>query len=311
MKTSSIKYHVDGSIELVDIDVEDPQAGEIQVEGAACGICSWDISTCKYGADFKYPAPPGHEGVGYVRKIGPQVTGFKEGDRVASGGFTKLRNFGAEKVYKIPESPLPDTHWIVEPAACVINGIDHCHLRPGDRVVLIGCGFMGLLFLQALQHSYADQLVALDIDQHRLDVASGLGVQELHLVTTENSEGLAKMLKARDIDVVIDTSGSQSGLDLAGNIVRRGGLINLFGWNKGHAVSFNGDQWHLGGFSVVNTSPASKLRDIFPPAIRLLQKGIFDLKPLVTHVVGIEEYPALMRRILAGDKSYIKGVVTL
>ena len=101
------------------------------------------------------------------------------------------------------------------------------------------------------------------------------------------------------------------GLDLATKIVRQGGLINLFGWIKGDEARFDPSLWHLGGFTVVNSSPSSRLRDPFPIAIRLIQSGFFDLRPLVTHVVSLNEYPSLMQAILSGDKSYVKGVVRL
>ena len=52
-------------------------------------------------------------------------------------------------------------------------------------------------------------------------------------------------------------------------------------------------------------------RDAFPPAIRLIHKGIIKLERLVTHVVDMEEYPSLMERVISGEKGYIKGVVRL
>jgi threonine dehydrogenase-like Zn-dependent dehydrogenase len=126
-----------------------------------------------------------------------------------------------------------------------------------------------------------------------------------------DSAALASRLKARVIDVVVDTTGSQVGLDLSTDIVRGGGLINLFGWIKEARATFDSTKWHLGGFTVVNSAPGSKIRDPFPPAIDLIHGGIIDLQPLVTHVVPLADYPELMAQILAGDPSYVKGVITL
>ncbi|HIL10409.1 MAG TPA: erythritol/L-threitol dehydrogenase, partial [Candidatus Latescibacteria bacterium] len=56
---------------------------QVQVEVAACGICAWDIQAFKTGSDAPFAAPPGHEGVGYVAKLGPGVEGFAVGQRVA------------------------------------------------------------------------------------------------------------------------------------------------------------------------------------------------------------------------------------
>ena len=311
MSNKTLRYLDDGSIELFEQAVTDPGENEIQIEGGACGICSWDVVTAKLGNLMHPMAPPGHEGVGYVAKIGAGVMGFKEGDRVAGGGFANVRNLSAQRVFKIPESDLPDEYWIVEPVSCAVTGIDHCQIQPGNRIVVVGCGFMGLLILQGLLRYPLDDLIVLDIVQSRLDLAQELGVGEVYNTAEADLQELSRELKSREIDVVVDTSGSQAGLDLSTDIVKRGGRINLFGWLKGQTASFDPTKWHLGGFTVVNSAPASKLRDTFEPAIRLIHKGIIDLKPLVTHTAVLEDYPNLMAQILAGDESYIKGVVTL
>jgi threonine dehydrogenase-like Zn-dependent dehydrogenase len=167
------------------------------------------------------------------------------------------------------------------------------------------------VIIQGLLHSPLDQLVVLDINASRLALARRLGVEETHDLSQTDTAQLAQELKAREFDVVVDTSGVQAGLDMATAIVRRGGLINLFGWIKGQTALFDPTAWHGGGFTVVNSSPSSKLRDPFPPAIRLMHRGVFDLRPLVTHVKPLPDYPALMQQILGGDQSYVKGVVTL
>jgi L-iditol 2-dehydrogenase len=310
--STTIRYLADGRIDLYEKAVADPEPNEVQVTGGACGICSWDVATAKMGERMQPAAPPGHEGVGYVTKVGSDVTGLEEGDRVAGGGFATVRNMAAGGVYKIPDSDLADEFWIVEPVSCVVTGIDHCHIRPGHRIAVIGCGFMGLMILQALLHHPLDDLIAIDVVQSRLDLAQKLGTSEAYNVGGGmDTEELARDLKARDIDVVVDASGHQSGLDLATDIVRRGGLINLFGWIKGDHAAFDPTKWHLGGFTVTNSSPCARLRPTFEPAIRLIHKGIINLEPLVTHTASLEDYPALMARIVEGDESYIKGVVKL
>lgn len=311
MKVKTIRYTPDGDIEPGTVDVGEPAPGEVQVEASACGVCSWDITTCRLGREFRLPAPAGHEGIGYVTKLGPGVESLAVGDRVAAGSFAKLSNVPAAQAYRIPDSKLADEHWIVEPVSCAVTGIDHCRLKPGDRVAVIGCGFMGMLILQGLLRSYADQIVGIDLRADRLEAARRLGVSELYNDSEISPAELASRLKPRGFDVVVDTTGAPEGLDLATAIVRTGGIINLFGWIKHGRASFDTGAWHLGGFIVVNSAPASRIRDPFPPAIRMMARGLVDLRPLVTHVVSLAEYPALMKSILEGDPSYIKGVVRL
>ncbi len=311
MNSHTLRYLDDGSIELIEQEVGDPQPGEVQLSGGACGICSWDIATARYGKDMHPKAPAGHEGVGYVAKVGKGVSGLAEGDRVAGGGFATRRNLAADRVYKVPDSPLADEFWVVEPVSCAVTGLDHCHLQAGQRIALIGCGFMGQLILQGLLHAPLADLVVIDIAENRLALARQQGAAEAINSSRVDRGDLVANLKARNFDVVVDTSGSQAGLDLATDIVRRGGLINLFGWIKGDRATIDPTKWHIGGFSLVNSSPSAKLRDPFPPAIDLIQRGIFDLRPLVTHTVSLADYPDLMAEILAGDGGYVKGVVTL
>ena len=83
MRVSSLRYMAGGGAELIDIEVGEPGPGQVQVEVAACGICAWDIQAFKTGSDAPFAAPPGHEGVGYVAKLGPGVEGFAVGQRVA------------------------------------------------------------------------------------------------------------------------------------------------------------------------------------------------------------------------------------
>ena len=237
MKVKNVRYMAGGGAEIVEVDTGAPGPGEVQVEGTACGICSWDIQTFKAGGDSVYAAPPGHEGVGYVAGLGPGVTGFEVGQRVAGGGFARLRNLPADRVYRIPESGLDDPYWIVEPVSCAVTGMDHCRLRAGERLALVGCGFMGLLMLQGLAGAGADQIIALDVDDKRLDLALEMGASEVHNVTAPDFGDVRRDLRGRGIDTVVDSSGSQSGLDLAADIVRRAGRINLFGWRRSTPAS--------------------------------------------------------------------------
>ena len=310
MRVKNVRYMPGGGAEIVEVEVDDPGPGQVQVEVAACGICSWDLQTFRSGSDSPYAAPPGHEGIGYIAKLGPGVTGVEVGQRVAGGGFARLHNAPAHSLYRIPESELDDPYWIVEPVSCVVTGMDHCRLRAGERLAMVGCGFMGLMMIQGLAGAGADQLIALDIDDRRLELARRMGATEAHNVTVPDFTEIRSELGRRGIDTVVDTSGAQQGLDLAADIVRRAGRINLFGWIKGDRASFNPSTWHGKALSVVNSSPAAQLRDPFPPAIRLLEKGVIDLKPLVTHVVRIDEYPQFLAGVTQGAvDGYIKGVV--
>ena len=149
-----------------------------------------------------------------------------------------------------------------EAASCAVTGIDQCQLKVGERLAIIGCGFMGLMMLQMLVGMGCEQLVAADVDDQRLALAKQMGADEAYNASKEGFADIREDLKARYIDVVVDTSGAREGLDLAGDLARRGGRINLFGWIKGER-SFNPSLWHTRGLTIVNSAPAARLRDPF------------------------------------------------
>jgi threonine dehydrogenase-like Zn-dependent dehydrogenase len=306
MKTQTIRYGENGGVEIIDIDVSDPQAGEAQVQHAACGVCAWDLATFRDGGT----APPGHEGVGYVTKVGRGVRDIEEGMRVTGQGlgFDGIKNCSADRMYVLPESDIADEYWIVEPVSCVVTGLDTAPLLPADNVAVIGCGFMGLMFVQALSQFYTYDLIAIDIVEERLKLAKSFGAKYAYNPREIDASELVSELKGHPIDVVFDCSGKAAGLNLATKIVRRGGHINLFGCIR-EEVTINGSEWHGGAFNLVSSSPGAKIRDPFPPAIRFLERVLIDLRPLVTHIVSLEDYPALLKEATSGDGGYIKGVV--
>jgi threonine dehydrogenase-like Zn-dependent dehydrogenase len=308
MKCKTIDYAARERIDFIEVDVPDPGPGEVQIKSLASGICAWDVHVFKNGVDW--PTSPGHEGVGQVVKCGPGVSYLQEGDWVTGIGlgFTEYYNRPERELYRIPvtgDNRIPEK-WIVEPVSCIVTGLDHCNLKAGDRIAVVGCGFMGQMFIQALGRSYVDRLIALDVNPSRLELARKFGATD----AIDAREADIAALQQLAIDTVVDCSGNQKGLELASKIVRRGGRLNLFGWNHGTA-SFPGDIWHMNGLTVVNSAPNSAIRDPWPAAIRMLDRGIIDLKPLITHLVPLPEYPALLKQAAVGDPQYMKGVVRL
>lgn len=310
MKARSIQYGTNGGVELIDLEVGQPGPGEVQVQATVCGVCAADIHMFQHGP-FNW-GRHGHEGVGRVIKLGANVQGLRVGDRVSSDllGFTQRSNVAAADLYLINDATLTDEQCLLEPVACAVTGLDHCQLRVGDRTALIGCGFMGAMILQGLLRSFAERVIVIERDAVRLNLARRLGVTEVWSPGGADWAERLRELRELEIDTVVDCTGAQGGLDLATQICRRGGRINLFGWNKSPRT-VDTDQWHVQGLTITNSSPSAALRNTFPVAARLLQAGIINLKPLITHIVTLEEYPQLLEKAAKLEDGYVKGVVKL
>jgi threonine dehydrogenase-like Zn-dependent dehydrogenase len=308
MKAKSIHYTRNGHIELIQHDLAPLGDHQVALKGLYCGICSWDIATCRFGDKMPLPAPAGHEGVSVVEAVGSKVSGIQPGELYAFGGFhTRMQTSPAELEGKrLPDAAEDLAAWVVEPVSCCVTAMDTSPLRAGDKVAVVGCGFMGQVILQLLAQSFAAEVHAFDVIEERLQLAKS---QWPRVMTHSIQEAESRFDNA--FDIVYDTSGAQAGLDTAVTMTRPCGHVNLFGWLKGTEARFDPSAWHLKGITVCNSSPAGQLRDPFPPAIRLMENRMVQLRPLITHEVSMEEYPALMQSILNGDPHYVKGVVTL
>ena len=193
--------------------------------------------------------------------------------------------------------------------ACVVNGLDQAAVQAGDQVAMVGAGFMGLMMVQGLLRCPWSQLVVMDVDDGRLELAQSFGAEEVLNLSDAAGKRQADAL-AGQMDVVIDCSGAQAGLDRSTALLRRAGRLDLFGWVHGN-VTFAGDEWHLKGLHVVNASPmcAVDMPSCWERAIRGLAGGLFDLGPLVTHRGPLSKLSELLAAGADKTGGYIKGVV--
>ncbi|MCX8161545.1 MAG: zinc-binding dehydrogenase [Candidatus Bathyarchaeota archaeon] len=301
-----------GKAEIVDVEVKKPGRGEILVETKACGICMSEV----YMFRGKLPGRiAGHEGVGIVAAVGEGTSGINVGDRVTTLGspaFAEYYLTSNRNVEKIPDSVRDDEliYWISEPLACVVNAVKGSELEAGDSVCVIGCGYMGLLIIQALPKNILGGLVAVDVKNDRLKLAESFGAD--YTVNAREADVVEEVRKifGGDVDVVIEASGASGTIHTATELLRPGGKLVLFGWHiEDETVPTS--LWHTKGLRILNTSPAFS-RDFnkdFHDAVKLLRKGVFDQKPLITHRFRYTEAQDAFS--IASDKpeGYIKGVM--
>jgi threonine dehydrogenase-like Zn-dependent dehydrogenase len=188
----------------------------------------------------------------------------------------------------------------------------HSHPYPGDNVVIIGTGYMGLLNVQACHHSPIGTLTCFDINEKRLELAKSYGAEGCWRSDLPEGEKAAKeIIAAGGADIVIECSGTQAGLQLATDIVRKGGTISNFAWHRA-TRTVDASPWHLRGIRIINTSPAidKHFYDHVIPAQRLLARGVFNQKDLITHGMDYHAIQELLTIAERKSDAYIKGVVT-
>jgi L-iditol 2-dehydrogenase len=311
MKARQIVIPEPGRTEVREIDVPEPGPNEVQVRCVANGICMYEVSMFA-GTEPLLPAGSsyGHEGVGQVIKIGRDVRDVAEGDWVICGPWVSVQNVPAAGLARFSKPPADPALAIAEPAWCVVIAAPHYEISPGDRVLLLGAGYMGLLNVQMLAHYPLAELVVTDVKRANLDLAREFGASEV--IRSDTDEGHARLdaLKQDRFDCVIEAAGVAETLQSAGELTRTGGRLCLFAWHHQPRTIYM-TPWHLGGFKILSTAPGigtdSNLNHA-QRAIRLMERGMIDMTKLVTHRFPASDAQEAMEISTAREGGYIKGV---
>jgi 2-desacetyl-2-hydroxyethyl bacteriochlorophyllide A dehydrogenase len=311
MKTDAMVLVKPGQIDITQVDVADPGPGELLVEVKANGICRGDIALFTGELNYGYPFFHGHEPVGVVAAAGRGVQGLQPGDKVACLGSPSYRRHiitNHWQVAKIPDQSVDLPLWVIEPPACAANGAQSSGFQLGDKVALIGCGYMGLLVFQFLPRETFSRLVVADVDASRLALARSLGATETYNPKETDLAALAG--EVGGFDVVIEATGVPGAIDLATKMLHNGATLNIFGWHPGQEMVPTHD-WHYKGLKVLNTAPMF-VRDFtvyFRAAVALMATGRIDQKDLISHRFPLSQVNHGFE-VAAGKKDgYVKGVI--
>jgi len=312
VKNVSLAFLSPGKLEVVERRIKPPGPGELLVRIKACGICAGDVYNFTHpNPAWRYPVFFGHEGCGIVEGVGKGATGFTEGDNVAllaKAQFSQRIVVPLQSAFKLPPS-ITHHEWIVEPVACVVNSLANAGIMPADEVVDVGCGFMGLLHVQGLAHMPVSKLVAVERIRKRLSLAGEFGAT--HLIGRGEEKELDEMAAAiGGFDVAFESAGAGKALDLCSRILRRGGTLVIFAWHH-EPRRVDTSKWHMSGYRILNTSPmfSPNFDAFFGRAVKLMQRGIFRLERLVTHVFPAERAQELFEIATGAKDDYIKGAI--
>ncbi len=311
MRTDALVLLKPGKMDFTRITVPDPGPADVVVEMKANGICRADIALFTGKLNFGYPCHHGHEPVGIVAEVGKGVKGVKAGDKVACLGSPTYRRhavFHSSQVAKIPDQSADLTNWVIEPVACAVHGMQASNLALGSKVALIGCGYMGLLLLQAMPRELLGRLVVVEPDARRQDLARQFGACEVYHPRDKELPELAKKLNG--FDTVIEASGAKGTITLGTQLLRVGGTLNIFGWHAGTEQIPTHD-WHYKGLLVINPSPmfSPNFHAYFRPTVAMMASGRIDQRALITHRFPFEKSQQAFEAIANGLDGYMKGVL--
>ena len=301
-----------GRGELFAQQPQEPGPNQLLVRVLSNGVCASDLPVWAR-EQGRYPISIGHEPVGLVEATGPGVTlpvGALVGGRIGDS-FATYAIADAEDAVVLPESVDPLTA-LPEPVGCVVEGYRRTPIPVGASVAVIGLGFMGLVMLQLLRTSPVSRIDAVDPRSDARDAALRNGADRalapddipaaLHF--GERSTG------SDGVDVVIEASGSQAGLELASSLVRPHGTVSILGYHQGPRQVPMRD-WNWKALEIVNAHvrDRSLLRDATAAGLRLQAAGRLDIASLVTHRFGPARIDAAFETLRDKPHGFIKSIV--
>ena len=328
-------------LELTNVATPQPQAGEILLRVAACGICGSDVHG--YDGSSGRRIPPivmGHEAAGIVAAIGDGVRGFSEGDRVTldstvycgecancvrgdinlcdrrevlgvscgdyrrAGAFAEFVSVPARIIHRLPENLSFHDAALLEAVAVALHAVSLATVSPGSTTLVVGAGTIGLLLQQALRVAGCLHVFVADPDGTRLALSQKLGASA---TLSENVvEQIAHLTNGAGVDLVVEAVGKTESIATAIDSVRKGGTVILVG-NITPEVKIPlqkivSRQLRLQG----SCASAGE----YPKAIELMSKGEIQVKPLITAVAPLAEGPQWFERLYSREPNLMKVVLT-
>lgn len=335
MKARIAKVVAPRKLEIVEEKMPKPGAGEVLIRVKSCGLCHTDLPIYEgrkgpferkmvgeYEVSYQrdnpeFPYAIGHEPAGVVEDVGPGVSKFKVGDRVAGpagGGFATHAIMNAEKIAFVPDD-LPLDLTLAEPLMCVTSIVRAANPEIGDYVAVVGAGFMGLLVDAALAKHPVRELIALDFIDERLDWAKKMGATiTINPKKEDVQERIAEITGGRGVDIAIDITGRYGGLDLATKMVKigRGKILIPSYYGRAETVDM-GTELMLKAPIIHSTHPAYSLNYLHDLVTGLwaTAKGVFPIEELITHRFEFEDINEAFETLSSNPSGYIKGIVTM
>ena len=317
-RTRALVIDAPGSAQVVDVDVSPPGFGEVLVRVGAAGICGSDLELLegRRPAPYaRYPIIPGHEWAGTIAAIGPGVRDLSASDKVVaegfrncgrcarcrvgetnlctaayaetgfthSGAFSGYVSVPARLVHRLPPDASLREAAVLEPAACVANGVLAASPRPGQTVVVIGSGTLGFLAVMMLRAYSPRDLILVGTRADRLALGERPGATRTLNIRECDSRELSDTA-----DLVFAAAGRSESLGLSFAIARRGGTVILEGIAGEPPVPVDADIFALKHLTVRGIFGASS--GAWHHSVALFSAGLLDLRAMLSHSFRLEEY---------------------
>lgn len=322
-------------IELREMDVPEPRPGEVLLRVRYAGLCGTDMHIYHWAPRMArrmvLPRVLGHEVCAVVETLGEGVQGMRPGDQVSleshiycgqcrqclmdqkhlcahtrypgidvDGGFAEWLVVPASIVWVNPADFSPRLSAMMEPFGIAVHACNEGTGVAGQRVLVNGCGPIGLMAVAVAKALGARQVIAADLNPLRLATAEALGAD---LCVNPADQDLVQTTRAvtrnEGVDVAIELTGAEAGLFASLDALRRGGDYRLIG-APANPVAIDLTTWLRTGPTIHNIHGRRIWRS-WQQAGDLVLDGRVDLTPLVSHVVPLKDGASAFDLVLRGQ----------
>jgi L-iditol 2-dehydrogenase len=332
-----------GAVELRDVPVPEIGEGEVLLRVRGVGVCGSDVHQYHNTQSWTVGVPVilGHEFCGEIAAVGRGVRGWKEGDRVASETAAEIdldcplsrqgmynldpsrQAFGCNRngamaqfvkvpprtLHRIPRSVPFDLAAMTEPCCVAYQcTVVNARIRPGDLVVVIGPGPIGLLCATMARLSGAGKVLIVGVTRDKARMEIGLRAGATHaadVLTQDVGRLVAELGDGLGADVVIDAAGASATLKSALEWVRPAGHIAKVGWGP-QPMNFSMDA--LVKKAVTLQGSFSHTWAVWERVLAMMGTGQLDPRPYLSRVAGLDEWKSCFDGMHEGD--LIKAVLT-
>ena len=327
-------------LEVTEMPTPKPGAGQVLVRVAGCGLCHTDLHYLDHGV-APFASPPlilGHEPAGTIEALGADVSDRAVGDRVlipavlscgrcrncragrenlcsdlkmlgnhVHGAYAEFIAVPAAEVVPVPESlPLEKACIIADALSTPYHAVkNRGRVRPGHRVAVVGCGGVGLNLVQCARLA-GGQVIALDVNQERLETARQLGaVEAVDPSSLERVDKHVRKLTGGGVDVAFEAVGNPETQRMAYSLLRPGGRLCVVGYSH-EDLAISAAKLMFYELEVVGSLGCGGGE--YPELIDLVARGRLELDPVFSGTVPLEEINDGLNRLRNGEG--IRWVVT-
>ncbi|NTZ19372.1 NAD(P)-dependent alcohol dehydrogenase [Paenibacillus sp. JMULE4] len=332
-----------GKIEIQEWDIPIPSKDEALVRIKAVGLCGSDVHYYEHGKIGPYvvgkPMILGHEAAGEIVSLGSDVRHLTVGQRVTiepgvtcgrchhcksghynlcpkveflatppyDGAFCEYIAIRADFLYPVPDHMSYERAALIEPFSVGLHAVRRGRLKPGETVVIMGMGPIGILALAAAKAAGAKRIIGVDLEPFRLERALQMGATDVvHLRKEDATEAINRITHEQKADLAIETAGNGKAAQAALRSVRRGGRVVLVGLPQESETPLSipyivdNEIDIYGVFRYCNT---------YPTGVALLADDDIDLGPVITDYMTLEQTAAAFEKAIKEKNSTLKIII--